>query len=136
MICYSYNNYHLPYSGSLKFSFTYPFNHIQVNSEFREQFMKKEHFKLCLYVAGDNRKSSDAIDNLRKYCEEHLRDAYTIEVIDLVKHPHLAAGDQIIATPTLIKELPAPVRVLVGDLSQEHKFLVGMNLVPLFESEQ
>ena len=98
--------------------------------------MKKEQFKLCLYVAGDNRKSSDAIANLRKYCAEHLKDAYTIEVVDLLKDPHLAEGEQIIATPTLIKKLPAPVRVMVGDLSQEHKFLVGMQLVPLGDNEQ
>lgn len=98
--------------------------------------MKKEQFKLCLYVAGDNRKSSDAIANLRKYCKEHLKNAYTIEVLDLVKNPHLAEGEQIFATPTLIKKLPAPVRVMVGDLSQEHKFLVGMNLVPLDESNR
>lgn len=93
--------------------------------------MKKEQFKLCLYIAGDNRKSSDAIANLKKYCEQHLQGAYTIEVIDLLEHPHLAEGEQIIATPTLIKKLPSPVRVMVGDLSQEHKFLVGMNLVRL-----
>lgn len=96
--------------------------------------MKKEHFKLCLYIAGDTRKSSNAIANLQKYCEEHLNGAYTIEVIDLLKHPHLAEGEQIIATPTLIKKLPEPVRVMVGDLSQEHQFLVGLNLVPLPKS--
>ncbi|MFI5158593.1 MAG: circadian clock KaiB family protein [Sphingobacteriales bacterium] len=93
--------------------------------------MKNEHFKLCLYVAGSTRKSLNAIANLKKYCEEHLKTAYTIEVIDILEHPHLAEGEQIIATPTLIKKLPAPVRVLVGDLSQENQFLVGLNLVPL-----
>lgn len=93
--------------------------------------MKKEHFKLCLYVAGDSYKAKTAIENLKKYCEEHLKGAYSIEVIDLLKHPHLAEGEQIIATPTLIKKLPAPVRILVGDLSQENQFLVGLNLVPI-----
>jgi len=93
--------------------------------------MKSENFKLCLYVAGNTRKSSTAISNLEKYCEEYLKGAYTIEVIDLLTQPHLAEGEQIIATPTLIKKLPSPVRVLVGDLSKEHEFLVGMNLVPL-----
>ena len=91
--------------------------------------MKNEHFKLCLYVAGDSYKSKTAIDNLKKYCEQHLNGAYTIEVIDLLKDPHLAEGEQIVATPTLIKKLPAPVRLMVGDLSQENQFLVGLNLV-------
>jgi circadian clock protein KaiB len=95
--------------------------------------MNGEHFKLCLYVAGDTRKSVSALENLKKYCAEHLKDAYTIEVVDLLEHPHLAEGEQIIAVPTLIKKLPAPVRVLVGDLSQEHKFLVGLNLVSVKE---
>jgi len=93
--------------------------------------MTNEHFKLCLYVAGDSYKSKTAIENLKKYCAEHLEGAYTIEVIDLKLHPHLAEGEQIIATPTLIKKLPQPVRILVGDLSQENQFLVGMNLVPV-----
>lgn len=92
--------------------------------------MPSEKYKLCLYIAGDTRKSADAIENLTKYCEEHLKNAYTIEVVDLLQHPHLAEGEQIIAVPTLIKKLPAPVRILVGDLSQKQKFLVGMNLVP------
>jgi circadian clock protein KaiB len=91
--------------------------------------MKDEHLKLCLYIAGDSYKSKAAIENLEKYCEQHLNNAYTIEVIDLLKHPHLAEGEQIVATPTLIKKLPAPVRLMVGDLSQENQFLVGMNLV-------
>ena len=89
-----------------------------------------EHFKLCLYIAGQTRKSDIAIANLKKYCETHLAGAYSIEVIDLREHPHLAEGEQIIATPTLIKKLPAPVRVLVGDLSREEQFLVGLNLIP------
>ena len=90
-------------------------------------------WELRLYVAGKTQKSVTALANLKKYCEEHLKGRYTIEVIDLVANPHLAEGEQIIATPTLIKKLPAPVRVLVGDLSQEHRFLVGLNLVPLPE---
>jgi circadian clock protein KaiB len=91
----------------------------------------KEQFKLCLYIAGKTRKSDKAIENLKKYCVAHLDGAYTIEVIDLLEHPHLAEGEQIIATPTLIKKLPSPVRILVGDLSREDQFLVGLNLVPL-----
>jgi circadian clock protein KaiB len=95
--------------------------------------MPDEHYKLCLYIAGHTRKSDKTIANLKKYCAEHLKDAYIIEVVDLLEHPHLAASDHIIATPTLIKKLPAPVRILVGDLSREDKFLVGMNLVQLDE---
>lgn len=95
--------------------------------------MKPEKYILCLYIAGYTRKSEKAIANLKKYCAEHLKEAYTVEVVDLLEHPHLAAGDQIIATPTLIKKLPAPVRVLVGDLSREDQFLVGLNLLPYKE---
>jgi circadian clock protein KaiB len=95
--------------------------------------MPAEHYKLCLYIAGQTRKSDKAIANLKKYCAEHLKDRFTIEVINLLEHPHLAEGEQIIATPTLIKKLPAPVRVLVGDLSLEDKFLVGLNLIHLDE---
>ncbi len=93
--------------------------------------MKNEHHKLCLYVAGKTHKSERALENLKKYCEEHLKGTYTIEVIDLREHPHLAEGEQIFATPTLIKKLPEPIKVLVGDLSQEHQFLVGLNLVSI-----
>jgi len=88
----------------------------------------KEQFKLCLYIAGKNRKSDQAIKNLKQYCETHLEGAYTIEVVDLLEHPHLAEGEQIIATPTLVKKLPSPVRILVGDLSLEDRFLVGLDL--------
>lgn len=91
--------------------------------------MEKERYKLCLYVAGQTQKSQKAIENLQNYCREHLEENYTIEIIDLREHPHLAAGEQIIAIPTLIKKLPAPIRILVGDLSNEEKFLVGLNLI-------
>lgn len=91
--------------------------------------MKKEHYKLSLYVAGSTQKSQRAIENLQKYCKDHLAENYSIEIIDLREHPHLAEGQQIIAIPTLIKQLPEPMRILVGDLSDKEKFLVGMNLV-------
>lgn len=68
--------------------------------------------------------------NLKKICEEDLADEYTVEVVDLLEHPHLAEGEQIIAVPTLIKRLPAPLRMLVGDLSDKAKVLVGLNIVP------
>ena len=91
--------------------------------------MEAEKYKLCLYVAGKTQKSNNAIENLKKYCENELKDQYTIEIIDLLEHPHLAEGEQIIAVPSLIKKLPAPMRVLVGDLSDKTKVLVGLNLV-------
>lgn len=90
--------------------------------------MEKEQYKLCLYVAGQTEKSIKAIENLDKYCRDHMGENYTVEVVDLRIHPYLAEGEQIIATPTLIKKLPGPIRILVGDLSNKHEFLVGMNL--------
>lgn len=91
--------------------------------------MEKQKYKLCLYVAGQTQKSQRAVENLQNYCREHLAENYSIEIIDLREHPHLAEGEQIIAIPTLIKKLPRPMRVLVGDLSDKEKFLVGLNLV-------
>ena len=85
---------------------------------------------LTLYIAGKTQKAVRAIENINKYCEEHLADGYLLEVIDLKEHPERAASDQIIATPTLIKKLPEPIRVLVGDLSEEEKVLVGLNIKP------
>lgn len=92
--------------------------------------METEKYKLCLYVAGKTEKSTRAIRNLEKYCQDELKDNYTVEIIDLLVHPHLAEGEQIIAVPTLIKKLPAPIRILVGDLSDKIKVLVGLNIVP------
>jgi circadian clock protein KaiB len=91
--------------------------------------MEKEKYKLCLYVAGQTQKSQRAIATLQQYCKAHLDDNYTIEVIDLREQPHLAEGEQIIAIPTLIKKLPNPIRIMVGDLSDQDKFFVGMNLI-------
>lgn len=91
--------------------------------------MEKEKYKLSLYIAGQTQKSTKAIENLQKYCKEHLEENYTIEIVDLREHPHLAESEQIIAIPTLIKRLPDPIRILVGDLSDKEKFLVGLNLV-------
>ena len=91
--------------------------------------MDKKHYKLILYIAGNSRKSISATNNLKKYCEEHLKGIYTIEIVDLSKRPELAARDQIFATPTLIKKLPDPIKILIGDLSKEKEFLVGLNLL-------
>ena len=87
-----------------------------------------------LYVAGNTQKSTAAIINLKKYCEEHLSDRYELEVIDLLLHPQLASGDQILAIPTLVRKVPVPVRKIIGDLSNEEKVLVGLDLKPVIRS--
>lgn len=87
-----------------------------------------EKWELRLYVAGQTRKSTAAIANLRRLCEEHLPGQYTIEVIDLLEHPQLAEGDQILAIPTLVRKLPNPVRKIIGDLSNLDRALVGLDL--------
>jgi circadian clock protein KaiB len=85
---------------------------------------------LRLYVAGPNPKSTVAFRNLKKFCEEHMAFRYRIEVIDLIKHPHLAQGDQIFALPTLIRRLPEPIRKVIGDLSNTERVFVGLDLRP------
>jgi circadian clock protein KaiB len=87
-----------------------------------------EVIKLRLYVAGQTPKSLAAMSNLKKICDEHLNGRYKIEVIDLVKNPQLAQGDQILAIPTLVKKLPVPVRKIIGDLSNTDRVLVGLDL--------
>jgi len=89
---------------------------------------KKEMWNLRLYTAGQTVRSLNALENLRKLCEEHLPGQYRITVIDLVKNPKLARGDQIIAVPTLVRKLPEPVRKIIGDLSNIEKVLVGLDL--------
>lgn len=90
-----------------------------------------EKWELRLYIAGNTPKSMAALDNLKKYCELHLAGIYTLEVIDLLLHPQLAAGDQILAIPTLVRKFPEPMRKIIGDLSNEAKVLVGLNLKPV-----
>lgn len=90
-----------------------------------------EKWELRLYIAGNTAKSMTALNNLKKYCEEHLKGKYTLEVIDLLIHPQLAAGDQILAIPTLVRKVPVPIRKIIGDLSNEEKVLVGLNLRPI-----
>jgi circadian clock protein KaiB len=85
-------------------------------------------WKLRLYVAGQTPKSIRAFANLEKLCHEHLKGRYQIEVIDLLDHPDMARGDQIVATPTLVIKLPQPVRRIIGDLSDTDKVLVGLAL--------
>ena len=87
-----------------------------------------EVWQLRLYVAGQTPRSVAAFANLKKICEEHLQGRYNIEVVDLVKHPQLAAGDQILAIPTLVRKLPQPLRKIVGDLRDTERALVGLQL--------
>ncbi len=88
-------------------------------------------WELKLYVAGKTSKSVLALKNLEKYCKEHLEGKYRIEVIDLIKKPQLAEGDQIFAIPTLVRKVPEPIRKIIGDLSNEEKVLVGLNIIPI-----
>ena len=90
-----------------------------------------EMWELRLYIAGKTPRSVDAFANLKKICEEHLAGRYKIEVVDLMQHPQLAAGDQIIAIPTLVRKLPEPLRRVVGDLSNTERTLVGLQLRPV-----
>jgi circadian clock protein KaiB len=92
--------------------------------------VKPEIWKLRLYVAGQTPRAIAAFANLERLCEKHLPGRYDIEVIDLLKNPKLAAGDQIIAVPTLVRRLPPPMKKIIGDLSNEHRILVGLDLRP------
>jgi circadian clock protein KaiB len=85
---------------------------------------------LRLYIAGGTARSIAAIDNLQKLCDEHLAGKYSIEVIDLARNPTLAAGDQILALPTLVRKLPPPMKKIIGDLSDSEHVLVGLDLQP------
>ena len=95
-----------------------------------------EFWSLRLYVAGQTPKSMTAFANLKKICEEHLSGRYRIEVIDLLRQPQLAAGDQIVAIPTLVRKLPEPLRRIVGDLSNTERTLVGLQLRPASQATQ
>ena len=88
-------------------------------------------YELRLYVAGQTAKSLTALANLKRICETHLNGRYRIEVIDLVKNPQLAAGDQILALPTLVRSLPEPIKKIIGDLSNEERVLVGLDIQPV-----
>ena len=90
-----------------------------------------ETWELRLYVAGQTPKSVTAVANLHKYCEQHLKGRYKLEVIDLQQNPQLAEGDQILAIPTLVRKVPEPIRKIIGDLSNEEKVLVGLDVRPL-----
>jgi circadian clock protein KaiB len=87
-------------------------------------------WQLRLYVAGSTAKSAAALANLKAVCETHLAGRYTIEVVDLLVNPQLAAGDQILAVPTLVRKFPEPIRKIIGDLSNEERVLVGLDVIP------
>ncbi len=93
--------------------------------------LEQEKWNLRLYVAGQTPKSMTAFANLKKLCEEHLAGKYKIEVIDLLKNPQLARGDQIFAIPTLVRKLPQPLKKIIGDLSNTERVLVGLDIRPL-----
>lgn len=88
-------------------------------------------YQLRLYVAGQTTKSVAALANLKRICETHLSGRYEIEVVDLLVNPKLAAGDQILAVPTLVRQLPEPIKKIIGDLSNEGRVLVGLDVQPL-----
>jgi circadian clock protein KaiB len=89
-----------------------------------------EYYQLRLYVAGQTAKSLAAVTNLRRVCEDHLAGRYEISVIDLLQNPQLAASDQILAIPTLVRRLPEPLKRIIGDLSNLQKVLVGLDIQP------
>ena len=93
-------------------------------------------FKLRLYITGSTPQSQRAIDNLRAICETELPGLYEIEVIDVLEHPGLAENEKILATPTLVKRLPEPVRKIIGDLSDREKVLLGLNIERLSKGGQ
>ena len=105
---------------------TTPTQPVAAHSSSRDQ----EVWELRLYVAGRSPRSLLAFSNLKRMCEEHVPGRYQIEVIDLVEHPQLAAGDQIVAIPTLVRRLPEPLRRIVGDLRNTERTLVGLQLRP------
>lgn len=101
-----------------------------MNKKKKKKPSGEEFWELRLYVAGQTARAIAAFTNLKKICEEHLQGKYRIEVINLLKNPQLAKGDQILAVPTLVRSLPEPVRKIIGDLSNTERVLVGLNLRP------
>jgi circadian clock protein KaiB len=107
----------------------------KAEKEGKDPLAPGDKWDLRLYVAGQSPRSLSAFANLKKICEEHLKGRYNIEVVDLVKHPQLAAGDQILAIPTLVRKLPQPIRKIVGDLRDQERALVGLQLRQTEESK-
>jgi circadian clock protein KaiB len=105
----------------------------RISEEFDTSLKKnrEQRYQLKLYITGMTPQSVNAIENLRKICEEHLKGRYDLEVIDLYKNPALAKGEQIVAAPTLIKKLPLPLRRIIGNMSSTDRVLVGLDLKKL-----
>jgi circadian clock protein KaiB len=101
-----------------------------VKAPVKKRFSPKIEYVLCLYVAGETSRSVSALANLTKICTQHLGGRYRIKVIDLVKNPRLARDHQILALPTLVRQLPSPVRKIIGDLSNTERVLVGLDIKP------
>lgn len=99
----------------------------KVKQQGKSQKTSKQ-WELRLYVAGQTPKSLAAFANLKKICDDHMAGEYHIEVIDLLKNPQLASGDQILAIPTLVRKLPEPIRKIIGDLSNTERVLVGLDI--------
>lgn len=106
-----------------------------VNFTYAVKRLKNEKYLLRLYVTGSTPQSVQAITNIKRICEEHLKGRYDLEVIDLYQHPNLASGEQIIAAPTLIKKLPLPLRRVIGDMSSTEKVLFGLDLREIKDRE-
>lgn len=97
---------------------------------------ENQKYILRLYVTGITPKSQQAIANVKRICEEHLKGRYELEIIDIYQQPALARGEQIVATPTLIKKIPVPLRRFIGDMADTEKILFGLDLVPRKERKQ
>lgn len=100
-----------------------------MNSNEEPNKATSEKWELRLYVAGQTPKSVAAFANLKQLCEQHLQGQYRIEIVDLLQHPELARQDQILAIPTLVRRLPPPFRQIIGDLSNQEKVLLGLDLI-------
>lgn len=101
---------------------------MEVREELLDTPVAGETWELRLYVAGQTAKSIAALANLRRYCEQHVPGQYQLEVIDLLQQPQLAEGDQILAIPTVVRKMPEPIRRVIGDLSNEERVIVGLDL--------
>ena len=108
-------------------------SNVDENPEDSNPNLDNQIWELRLYVAGQTPKSLAAFKNLRQICEEHLKGKYRIEVVDLIENPSLARSDQIMAIPTLVRKLPPPVKKIIGDLSNQERVLVGLELRPVGE---
>jgi circadian clock protein KaiB len=111
-----------------------PSSQLQLNASEAPPAGEEERYELKLYVTGMTSRSARAIENVRAFCEKHLEGRYDLQVIDVYQQPDLARSEQLIAAPTLIKKLPLPLRRLIGDMSNEGRVLVGLNLVPRLAS--